>query len=118
MNIVICFEDEMDEETLELLYEDLEETGFQLVMEFDDGAKIVANVPDEVPDPDYPGTVEDYWEAVINESMFPCCDGGKTETDCGVYCVKTLKQFREDDQKLNPTLEGGGYGDILSDIED
>ena len=118
MKIVVCFEDEMDSETLELLYEDLEETGFEAIMAFDGNAKLVASIPDVIPDPDYQGTIEEYWTDVINESMFPCCSGGKTDSDCGVYHVVSLKNFREKDQLLNPDLKGGAYGDTLSDIED
>lgn len=115
MLMVIIFEEELGREDLDLLFEDLEETSCKEVLAFDDNAKVVINIPDVIPDPNYTATIEEYWTDVINETLNPCCD---PQGDSGflVYRIKTLQQFRKDSNDLN-----NGYGpfeDLLKDLKD
>ena len=119
MNLVVIFEDELDQETKEELLEDLQETGLTELTSFDNNCKMVVSISDEIPDPDYlidnpEGKITDYWHAVIDESMRSCC-GFHDESEIGVYAVKTVKQFREASNMLN---DGAGpYEDILKEFE-
>lgn len=113
--LVVVFSDELDPETVYMLFDDLQETSIQEVIQFDDGNKLVVDVPDEIPDPNYLATLETYWKNVIEESLNPCC---KAETDyqVHVHAVYTLKKFLEKDQRLNPNIPGGNYGGELSHL--
>jgi hypothetical protein len=90
--LVVVFEDEMDRETIHMLTEDLQETGLQELARFDDGNKLVVAVPDQVPDPDYQGSLTNYWHAVIDDSLHPCCVP-EGEDAIGVYAVYILEDF-------------------------
>jgi hypothetical protein len=108
--IVVVFSDEMDEDELALLAEDVEETDFMILEVFDAGNKLIADVPSEIPDPDFNGTLEEYWMDVLNDSQCPCCDP-RVDSEISVWAVYRLKDFIKKDKKLNPKL-GGAYRDI------
>ncbi len=118
--IVVVFSDEMDDEELQLLAEDVAETDFMILEVFDSGNKLIADVPSEIPDPDFKGTLEEYWMDVLavyrlkdfikNETKCPCCHPIE-ESQIAVWAVYRLKDFIKKDKKLNPKI-GGAYRDI------
>jgi hypothetical protein len=114
MLMVAEFADEVSREDLDLLFEDLEETSCEEVLAFDDNAKVVFSVPDEIPDPDFPGTIEEYWMGVMNDSKCPCCY--PAQDACAVYEVLPLDEFRK---RSNQDNNGHGpYEDLLKDLKD
>jgi hypothetical protein len=112
--LVVVFSDEMPEEDINLLIEDVEETGLTLVEIFDSGNKMIVEVDSELPDdPDYKDeTLETYWMAVLNESKCPCCHPLEN-TAIAVWEVIQLKDFIKKDLDLNADI-GGVYKDIWS----
>jgi hypothetical protein len=113
--LVVVFSDEMDQEMLDILFNDLQETSAELVISFDDGCKIVVDVPDEIPDPQYLATLENYWFNVIEESMHPCCIS-KMGYGIHVHAVFSLQRFLKRDQERNPNIPGGVYGEELNHL--
>jgi hypothetical protein len=116
MLLVAIFTDENSQEDLDLLFTDLEETSCEKVLVFDDGNKVVMRVPDEIPDPDFVGTIEEYWMFVMNDSRCPCCHPSEESDVSAVHEVKTLKQFREYSNRLNNGE--GPYEELLKDLKD
>jgi hypothetical protein len=102
MKLVAIFADENSEEDLDTLFKDLEETSCEKIFSFDDGNKVVMEVPSEIPDPDWEYSLEDYWMGVMNDSSRPCCyPSEELSISMEVYKVKTLDKFWEDSVKLN-----------------
>jgi hypothetical protein len=108
--IVVVFSDEMPDEDIQLLAEDVEETGFMILEVFDNGNKVIADIPSEIPDPDFKGTLEEYWMDVLNETKCPCCHPIE-ESQIAVWAVYRLKDYIKKDKKSNPRI-GGAYRDI------
>ena len=98
--LVVVFEDEMDLDDINLLMEDLEETGALLVDVFDGGCKIIIEVPTEVPKVDHETTLEQYWMDVINESQNPCCTTADNAA-ISVYSVHKIADFLKNSRELN-----------------
>lgn len=115
MLMVAVLAEEVSSEDLDLLFEDLEEISCEKVLAFDDNAKVVIRVPNEIPDPDYPGTLSEYWTAVMNDSKCPCCHPLE-ETACAVYEVIPLDEFREQSNRDNNGF--GPYENLLKDLVD
>ena len=94
IKLVVVFDDEESDENIDLLIEDLEETGLTEICRFDDNNKMIVEVNSEIPDPDHLGTLEDYWMSVINDSKCPCCHPIE-ETTIAVYSVMRLSDFQK-----------------------
>lgn len=98
--LVVVFSDEMSADDIYLLIKDMEETGLTLCEIFDDGNKMIVEVNSEIPDPDFKGTFEEYWMAVLNDSKCPCCHPVE-ESPIAVWEVLRLTAFIKNDLDLN-----------------
>ena len=65
-----------DEFSKEEIFANLEEQELQILSIFDNGCKVIVEVPDSLPDdPDYKNlTILEYWSNVTQELFYPCCE--------------------------------------------
>ena len=97
---VVCFYDELDEETIEKLFEEISEGGAELIESFDDNAKVLFSVPTMIEEVEnYEPTA--YWTDVINETMNSYCDPETYTNPVGVYIIRTLSEFIANDKENN-----------------
>jgi hypothetical protein len=104
--LVVSFEDELDSETIDSLFEEISEGGAEFIESFDDNCKVLFAVPSEIVEVENYEPTE-YWKDVINETMNSCCDPKTYNNPIGVYSVRTIEDFRKNDLDINPNTDGG-----------
>jgi len=89
MKLVLITGDEFSKKEI---FSTLEEQDLLILSIFDDGCKVIVEVPDSLPDdPDYKNlAILEYWEEVVQELFYPCC---LTESEKGVVSVMTLGDY-------------------------
>jgi len=97
---VASFEDELDSETIDNLFEEASEGGAELIESFDDHAKVLFSVPTMIEEVENYEPKE-YWKDVLTEILNSCCDPETYSNPIGVYSVYTLSEFIANDKENN-----------------